>query len=59
MFGILKGLTKIAIRTVTIPVAAVADVVTAGGVLVGKDQPFIVDQIEQMEEDLNELDDEF
>lgn len=37
MFGFLKGVTKAVVRTATLPVAAVVDVVTVGGILVDSD----------------------
>ena len=40
MFGILESLTKAAVGVVTLPVAVVADVVTLGGSLTDKDEPY-------------------
>ncbi len=37
MFGMLESLAKAAVAVVTVPVAAVADVVTMGGVLTDKE----------------------
>ena len=40
MFGMLESLAKAAVAVVTVPVAAVADVVTLGGVLTDKDSTY-------------------
>jgi len=40
MFGILESLTKAAVGVVTLPVAVVADVVTLGGALTEKEEPY-------------------
>jgi hypothetical protein len=40
MFGLLENLAKTALAVVTIPVAVVADVVTLGGALTEKDEPY-------------------
>ena len=40
MFGILESLAKAAVAVVTIPVAAVADVVTLGGVATDKEETY-------------------
>lgn len=40
MFGLLEGLTKAVVGVVVSPVAIVADVVTMGGVLTDKDEPY-------------------
>lgn len=43
MFGILEGLAKAVVSTVVeLPVAVVADVVTLGGVITDKNQPYTV-----------------
>ena len=43
MFGMIESLAKAAAAVVTVPVAVVADVVTMGGVLTDKDQPYTAD----------------
>lgn len=43
MFGMLESLAKAAVAVVTVPVAVVADVVTLGGSLADKDQPYTAD----------------
>jgi hypothetical protein len=40
MFGMLESLAKAAAAVVTVPVAVVADVVTLGGALTDKSQPY-------------------
>ena len=45
MFGMLESLAKAAAAVVTVPVAVVADVVTLGGALTDKDQPYTVDAV--------------
>lgn len=40
MFGLLESLAKAAVGVVTLPVAVVADVITLGGSLTDKDQPY-------------------
>lgn len=40
MFDMLTSLAKAALAVVTVPVALVADVVTLGGALTDKDQPY-------------------
>ena len=40
MFGMLESLAKAAVAVVTVPVAAVADVVTMGGVLTDKESTY-------------------
>lgn len=43
MFGMFESLAKAALGVVTVPVALVADVVTLGGALTDKDQPYTAD----------------
>lgn len=40
MFGLIESLAKAAVSVVSLPVAAVADVVTMGGGLTDKDKPY-------------------
>ena len=40
MFGLIESLAKAAVGVVTLPVAVVADVITLGGSLTDKDQPY-------------------
>lgn len=40
MFGFIEDLAKAAVSVVTVPVAVVADVVTLGGSLTDKDEPY-------------------
>lgn len=43
MFGFLESTLKAAASVATVPVAVVADVVTLGGSLTDKDQPYTAD----------------
>lgn len=58
MFGILKGLTKAAVTIASAPGAIVADVVTAGGSLVGKEKMFTEDVIDKLEEAIDNIDED-
>ena len=40
MFGLLESLAKAAVGVVTLPVTVVADVITLGGSLTDKDEPY-------------------
>ena len=40
MFGLIESLAKAAVGVVTLPVAVVADVITLGGALTEKDEPY-------------------
>lgn len=40
MSGLFESLAKAAVAVVTLPVAAVADVVTLGGLLADRDEPY-------------------
>ena len=40
MFGLIQSLAKAAVGVVTLPVAVVADVITLGGALTDKDEPY-------------------
>jgi predicted benzoate:H+ symporter BenE len=54
MFGILESLTKAALGVVTIPVAAVADVVTMGGALTDKDEPYTASAVSDVVKNLTD-----
>ena len=54
MFGKLLEAT---IKTVTLPVAIVADVVTMGGAMTDQKKPYTVQQIESIAEDIDEIGD--
>jgi len=45
MFGMLESLAKAAAAVVTVPVAVAADVVTLGGSLNDKPQPYTADAV--------------
>lgn len=40
MFGLIESLAKAAVGVVALPVAVVADVITLGGTLTDKDEPY-------------------
>lgn len=54
MFGVFESLTKAAVATVITPVAVVADLVTLGGSLNDKDQPYTADALEGIVENLSD-----
>ena len=45
MFGMLESLAKAATAVVTVPVALAADVVTLGGAITDKNQPYTADAV--------------
>lgn len=54
MFGMFESLAKAAVAVVTVPVAVVADVVTMGGVLTDKDQPYTADAVGDLVDNLKD-----
>ena len=52
MFGMLESLTKAALGVVTVPVAVVADVVTLGGVLTDKPEPYTAEAVNDVVKNL-------
>jgi len=54
MFGMLESLAKAAVSVVTVPVAVVADVVTLGGALTDKDQPYTADAVGDLVDNLKD-----
>lgn len=54
MFGMLESLAKAAVAVVTVPVAVVADVVTLGGSLTDKDQPYTADAVGDLVDNLKD-----
>ena len=54
MFGMIESLAKAAVAVVTVPVAVVADVVTMGGVLTDKDQPYTADAVSDLVDNLKD-----
>ena len=48
MFSILNSVVKAAVAVVEVPVAVVADVVTLGGAVNDKDQPYTVTAVEHL-----------
>jgi hypothetical protein len=54
MFGMLESLAKAAVAVVTVPVAVVADVVTLGGSLTDKSQPYTSDAVGDLVDNLKD-----
>lgn len=54
MFGMIESLAKAAVAVVTVPVAVVADVVTLGGALTDKDQPYTADAVGDLVDNLKD-----
>lgn len=54
MFGMLESLAKAATAVVTVPVAAVADVITLGGALTDKDKPYTAEAVEDFVDNLKD-----
>lgn len=52
MFGMLESLAKAAVGVVTVPVAVVADVVTLGGSLTDKDEPYTASAVSDVVQNL-------
>lgn len=52
MFGMLTSVVKAAASVVEIPVAVVADVVTLGGSMNDKDQPYTATAVEHLVENV-------
>ena len=52
MFGMLESLTKASLGVVTVPVAVVADVVTLGGVLTDKSEPYTAEAVSDVVKNL-------
>ncbi|WP_176074334.1 hypothetical protein [Brucella intermedia] len=55
MFGALSKIAAIAVDTATLPVTAVADIVTLGGEMVDRDEPFTVSNVKNIEHNLEKL----
>jgi hypothetical protein len=56
--SILSKLTKTLIHTATTPIEIAKDVVTLGGVINEEDEPYTVQKIKKVLEDIDELSDE-
>jgi len=48
MFDVFEGLAKAAVGVVTVPIDIAADVVTLGGTLTDKDQPYTAKKAEDI-----------
>lgn len=57
MFNVLKGLTKAVVSTVTLPIDVIADVVTMGGDMTEKDEPYTVTKIKKIMDGIDEATD--
>jgi len=57
--GIFTKLTKAVVKTVATPVAAVADVVTLGGLNTDQDEPYTVQTLKSAVKDLKGAKDDF
>ncbi|OQB10779.1 MAG: hypothetical protein BWY21_00086 [Parcubacteria group bacterium ADurb.Bin216] len=53
MFGFLEDVAKAAIATVKLPISLVADVVTMGGALTDKDEPYTVENVSDIVKNLD------
>lgn len=53
MFGILASLTKAAVGVVVAPVAVVADIVTMGGQLTDRDEPYTASAVSDVLKNLS------
>lgn len=53
MFGLLESVAKAALGIVTVPVAVVADVVTLGGALTDKDEPYTASAVSDVVKNLD------
>ena len=54
MFGMIESLAKASVALATVPVAVVADVVTMGGALTDKDQPYTADAFGDLVDNLKD-----
>lgn len=54
MFGLLESLAKAATAVVTVPVAVVADVVTMGGALTDKKEPYTAKAVSDFVQNLED-----
>lgn len=54
MFGLIEGLAKAAVGVVTLPVQVVADVVTLGGALTDKDEPYTAKGVSDVMQNLQD-----
>ena len=55
MFGILKSTVKAASSVIDVPVSVAADVVTLGGALTDKDQPYTADAAERLVQNVKDI----
>ena len=54
MLGFIEGLAKAAVGVVTLPVQVVADVVTLGGALTDKDEPYTAKGVSDVMQNLQD-----
>ncbi|WP_025199098.1 hypothetical protein [Brucella sp. BO2] len=55
MFGALSKLAHIAVDTATLPLAAAADIVTLGGELTDREEPYSVTKVKSISENAEKL----
>lgn len=55
MFGMLESLVKAAAAVITVPVAVAADVVTLGGALSDKDEPYTATEVSKFVKNLEDI----
>jgi hypothetical protein len=56
MFGnILNNVARLAVNVVTTPVAVAADIVTVGGLLTDRDEPYILTQADKILDNLDHI----
>jgi hypothetical protein len=56
--GLLGSLLKTTIHVATTPLEVVKDVVTMGGVLTEQDEPYTVQRVKKLVDDMKEVEDE-
>ena len=54
MFGILKGIAKVAVGVVTLPLDIAADVVTLGGAMTEKEKPYTAKKVSKIFDAIDE-----
>ena len=55
MFNLLESALKVLASVVTVPVSLVADVVTLGGILTGKDTPYTKEELQKLMKNVQDL----
>ena len=52
--GLIKGLILAAIDTAILPAKIIQDIFSLGGVASGRDEPYTIEQLKQIREDIEE-----